>query len=120
MGDLQQFGASGGSLVEIVLIPSVTAPEGNSFTITDFKVTGGGASANSRFRVQVSNDNFGVSVVEVDRMELTPRGMAQSSYFSAIRLREGQSVRVLGVQEVAGPMSAQLLGKTTAENIKNI
>jgi len=116
-GDLQKFGAHVGSLVPVVLIGPVLVAVDNDAVIADFGSTAGTTSLNSVFELQKSNDNFGLNIVPMGRIEMPAPGTVLKTWDSPPKVEGGSSFRVVASQGTAGPMSAELMGQTKNASI---
>src|SRR3990172_4746088 len=122
MGLYQRFGSSAGSVVPAVVIPADTIPpEAVLVRITDFGCCSALASASSVVMIELSNDNFVGSIVEVSRIEIPSSGAVFKTFGRPILLMPGQSVRGRFSEGTAGTIAAELFGETASEvNIADI
>lgn len=113
MGDLSLLGANSGSLSEVILIPAKIIAVGEEANITDFGATGGVGSVDTLVRFQLSDDNFSGSIVEFSRIEIPSNGTVLKTLDTPIKVKAGESFRVVGIQGTIGDFSAELSGQTS-------
>jgi len=115
MGLYQRFGSSPGSLVPVTIVPIDTAPvaTNTSIRITDFGAASAVGSTGSIVMLELSNDGFAASVVEVSRIEIPTNGTVYKTFGRPILINPGQSVRARFSQAVAGTISVELMGETS-------
>jgi len=115
MGLYQRFGSSAGSLVPVTIIPIDTAPiaTNTAIKISDFGAASSNASTGSVIMLELSNDGFVGSVVEVSRIEIPTNGTVYKTFGRPVLVQPGQSVRARFSQAVAGTISVELMGETS-------
>jgi len=116
MGLYQRFGSNPGSVVPATVIPIDTIPvAAGQVRITDFGVCSSLSSFDSVCFIELSNDGFVGSIVEVSRIEIPSSGTVFKTFGRPIRVVPGQSVRARFSQGVAGTIAAELFGETATE-----
>lgn len=118
MGVICKHGVSAGSLVPVTVLGPIPVPAGQFHLLSDLYGTSAMPSANTTLVLQKSNDNFGVNVVELDRIELPNPGSFQDSPVGDTKIVGGSQVqwRMVGVQSVAGAFSATVRGQSQLSN----
>lgn len=121
-GNVNKAGSHAGSLVQIVLIaPFGPVPDGQQMEITDWNMESEDPSADTRFVLQMSNDNFSANVVEKSRIAMPAsdswtRSFAAHTGNGRLIIPAGYRVRVVALQGTSGQMSSSIIGQTRRLN----
>lgn len=117
-GNVNKAGSHSGSVPQIVLVAAFgPVPAGQQMEITDWNVESEDPAADTRFVLQMSNDNFVANIVEKCRISM-PSSDSWTRTFGAhsgngrLIIPANYRGRVIALQGTAGPMSSSVIGQT--------